>query len=506
MSDSYEINGAAAPLSPVGAKFVGIDASGNVGHIKQRRSQYIKRVALLGDSLSDLGNGSATITEMTQTGGVATATCANHFTLPGSLIHIAGANQAGYNGWHIVTAATPTTLQFSVPSDTVSPATWPVVARVLSQQRITGQSWFQWAASELGGAVQQVLNAGVGGDNTAHAAERVDYIISTDADTVVVLLGHNDIFWDDAADTDAAFARYVAICERFINAGMRVISPTLISTPLASGVSYACRQKTGRFNVLLRDWAQSTDGVIYVDLHSAVVDPTSDVAISRANVQAPDNVHLSVYGAQLFGAVLADAMRPFVQVHSILPCSALPIPENLCTNPTMRGTGGYTGNASGVAPLAFRCAAIGSGTWASSVVARTVEADGDDVGNNAVVSTSSSAAYDVVLVGTIDAISIVSAGDVVWGCAHIQITNPDAFAGFNFGIYIKRGTDEYWTTTLEWWSGLEANMNNVNGVFRTPKVVVPDDATFVSFMIMGTVVNAGEAVTVKMGRVGLFKE
>ena len=503
---NYIIDGAQAPLSPVGAKLFGADVSGNVGYVKQPRSQYIKRVALLGDSLSDLGNGSATITNLVQSGGVATATCGTHYNLPGSLVHITGSNQAGYNGWHIVTASTPTTIQFAVPADTVSPATTPVVIRMLSQQRITGQSWFQWAASKLGGAVQQVLNAGVGGDNTTQAAERVDYIIGTDADTVVVLLGHNDVFWDEAADTDAAFARYVAICGRFINAGMRVISPTLISTPLASGVGYVCRQKAARFNVLLRDWAQETDGVIFVDLHAAIVDPTSDVAISRANVQAPDNVHLSVYGAQVFGSVLAAAMRPFVQVHNILPSSALPIAENLCTNPTLRGTGGYTGNASGAAPLAFRSAMFGSGTWASSVVARAVEADGDDVGNNAVLTTASSTAYDVVLIGTIDVISIVSPGDVLWGCAHLQITNPDAFAGFNFGVYIKRGSDEYWATASEWFGGLETNMNNVNGVFRTPNVVVPADATFVSFMLMGTVVNAGEAVTVKIGRVGLFKE
>lgn len=500
-----ELNNTSSPLSSTRAKVFCVDAQDNAGYT-QLFAPYIKRVALLGDSLTDLGNGSATVTNLVQTGGVATATCAAHFTLPGSVIHVAGATQAGYNGFHVVTAATPTTIQFAVPADTVSPATAAVAIRVVSQQRITGQSWFQWANAALGGVLEQVVNAGVGGDTTTLAAERIPYILGTDADAVVVLLGHNDIFWDDAADTDAAFARYTAICDRFLNAGRRVICPTLISTPLASTVSYTCRQHAARFNVLLRQWAQETDGALLVDLHAAVVDPTSNVAISRANVQAPDNVHLSVYGAQLFGNALAAALRPFVNVGNILPASALPIPENLCTNPTMQGSGGYTGNASGAAPANFQCAVLGSGTWVSSVAARTIGNDGDDIGNNAVTTTASSSAGDVVLVGTADVISQVASGDVVWGCAHVQITNPDAFAGFNFGVYIKRGADEYWTSATEWWGGIEANMNATNGVFKTPKVTIPSDATFVSFVIMGTIVNAGEAVTVKMGRVGLFKE
>ena len=72
----------------------------------------------------------ASITGITQTAGVATATYgAVHGKSIGDLITIIGANEAGYNGEHeVLTAPTTTTLTYSVDSGTASPATGTITA------------------------------------------------------------------------------------------------------------------------------------------------------------------------------------------------------------------------------------------------------------------------------------------------------------------------------------------------------------------------------------------
>lgn len=60
MSDEYTIDGAASPLSPVGAKLFGADASGNVGWMRKptgiRAGIAPIRVATFGDSTASLGH------------------------------------------------------------------------------------------------------------------------------------------------------------------------------------------------------------------------------------------------------------------------------------------------------------------------------------------------------------------------------------------------------------------------------------------------------------------
>jgi len=60
-----------------------------------------------------------------QTAGTATITyAAAHGLKPGDIITVGGANQAGYNGDHVVlTTPTSTTATFAVDSGTVTPAT-----------------------------------------------------------------------------------------------------------------------------------------------------------------------------------------------------------------------------------------------------------------------------------------------------------------------------------------------------------------------------------------------
>lgn len=77
------------------------------------------------DVLATVQNVNSSITNLTQSGGIATATVSsNHFLAPGIEITIAGADQSDYNGVKTVTTVLSTTqFQFAVDSGAVSPAT-----------------------------------------------------------------------------------------------------------------------------------------------------------------------------------------------------------------------------------------------------------------------------------------------------------------------------------------------------------------------------------------------
>lgn len=74
-----------------------------------------------------------TLTSLTQTGGLATATLAGHGLQTGDVVRIADADQAGYNGTHRITRVDDDTYTFAVDSGTVSPATGTVTALLLQQ-------------------------------------------------------------------------------------------------------------------------------------------------------------------------------------------------------------------------------------------------------------------------------------------------------------------------------------------------------------------------------------
>lgn len=67
------------------------------------------------------------VVSLTQVGGVATAEIGAHTYQVGNKFKLSGADQAGYNGVHPITAKTATTISFAVAGGLVSPATGEIV-------------------------------------------------------------------------------------------------------------------------------------------------------------------------------------------------------------------------------------------------------------------------------------------------------------------------------------------------------------------------------------------
>lgn len=99
-----------------------------------------------------------TLTSLTQSNGLATATKSGHGLSDGDPVTIAGANQSGYNLTNVnVTVTSSSTFTFPVASATVSPATGTITATPVSE------SYFNMVAScNYGG--QQVFQESSGGN------------------------------------------------------------------------------------------------------------------------------------------------------------------------------------------------------------------------------------------------------------------------------------------------------------------------------------------------------
>lgn len=74
-------------------------------------------------TISNFYAGVSTLTSLTQSTGIATATLNNHGITPGRWVLISGAIPTGYNGWFKVTSATQNTFTYTCSSGLSSPAT-----------------------------------------------------------------------------------------------------------------------------------------------------------------------------------------------------------------------------------------------------------------------------------------------------------------------------------------------------------------------------------------------
>ena len=504
---NYIIDGAVNPLSPVGAKLLAADASGNVGWVGIPPAK-IKNVAILGDSLVEMNGYGQNASALTQTGGVASATIAAHGIPVGERVYVKGAGQADYNGWHVVTA-TPdaNTLQYAVPVGTVSPATHAAgesAIQIRTDARMPGSAWFQWLNGRLGGTLNLVLNAGHGGASVELATSRVAEVVASGADTVILLVGHADLFWSTETAADV-FADWKALADALISYGLTVVAVTL-EADSDTGIGTTRKKVVQDFNYMLMEYASETRGVIAADIYSALVNPTSATGIAKSNVHQPDKIHLANLGADLVGEAIKTAISDHVHRVNYLPSSIIQTAnKQIFANPLMQGAAGGVLNVSGTAADSMIAMKFGTGTWTGSSADRTAVADGDVIGKNAILSTANAVSGDTVFLGTGDLVASLGSNTQLWAIAHVQITGAARLAALKVGLLAKVGSDEQWCTALEWWSGMQTGMQDINLVMRTPVMITPSGMTELMFYLQCVAGTTG-AISMKIGRLGIYAE
>ena len=119
-------------------------------------------LVMVGDSITEFQTAKKTISSLTQSAGVATATCTAHGLNTGWQM-LLGAVQDGYNGRRYITRADANSFTYPVDSTIAATATTTSTLAVLTQFRGNDTSWFSWANARLGGRLALLWNAGRGG-------------------------------------------------------------------------------------------------------------------------------------------------------------------------------------------------------------------------------------------------------------------------------------------------------------------------------------------------------
>ena len=117
--------------------------------------------------LTDVAEGAGK--DLTQTGGVATATYPSHGRSVGQFLWVLGANQSGYDGIHEILTAGAGSFTYAVDAGTVSPATGTVTMYVVTP--VGAESVNTGPISALAGTLTQIVNPLSGWDAVTNALD-----------------------------------------------------------------------------------------------------------------------------------------------------------------------------------------------------------------------------------------------------------------------------------------------------------------------------------------------
>lgn len=194
---------------------------------------------------------------------------------------------------------------------------------------------------------------GVASDNTIKLLARMDDVLLTDADIVMIMIGTNDLIEDRTIE--AITADMENILDQIINAGKKVIiQPTLHRRPDTS-FEIAYNEKVDLLNASYRTIAAARSENVVV-----AADPT---AYNQALVDNPalvttDGIHPLAYGAFLIGTTCAPIITE--KVLSTTPVNDINyIPEFIGNGGEVRN--GATGEAPNLWKLDFANPADGVG-------------------------------------------------------------------------------------------------------------------------------------------------
>ena len=476
-------------------------------------SNHAYSVVLAGDSITSQCFATITPTSITSSGTTATVTYAGHSLAVGQQCTIQGCTETGYNGcWRVASATATTFTVTTTATPSASPATGS--PQICLGNAYQNNGYFSY----LTGANLSLLNnAGLGGDTTAGLYSRLQTDVHTyAADCVIVNIGINNLrtggataaaTWTGAAGSEGI----KEVVDAILATGRRVILCTII--PLDVGDSFfstavggiTCPKRILAVNRSIRAYCNTTPNLYLADVAAPLASTNADGRALAANIgSAP---HPSPAGAQLMAIPIMDALelcgaRPISLVSSELDTvNSDAGSKNVTYNPFFTGTGGSKDTGvTGTMADSWRTERLnGSPTVVCTTEARTIAADGDALGNNQVLTISSTAASDQIQFR-----SFITYGtqftnaDIINLLSHVQISsavNLQYFYGFVEVVVDAVNYFAYWD-----YNGTGTAIPSLNQVIQTRPLTVP--AGTISNYYIGFVAQfsgAGGAV-VKFGR------
>ena len=154
---------------------------------------------------------------------------------------------------------------------------------------------------------------------------------------VECMIGLNDYSTGIAAAT--TIANLQSIYSQCLANGSRVIAFTVTpQTTMTAGGN----GNLMAVNKWIRDFCEATPGMVLIDAHSVLLDPTSADGVARAGLTY-DTTHPDSDGAWWIGKLMADTLRPFVKPEPRPIWGNQTLTNNALTNGKCTGTTGTTG-------------------------------------------------------------------------------------------------------------------------------------------------------------------
>jgi len=464
------------------------------------------------DSLSAFGSVGGTGTA-TAVGNVATVVLTNHGEVSGNTVtlHLSQNNVQEYHGiWKVASVISKDV--FTVILNSAPPGPAGTIS-VVGARSFSSGSIDQSVNYRLGGPLNIVVNAGIGGNTSAQALARLDTdVIAFKPTFCRVMVGTNDIrYVQTAAAKDASVANIIQICQRLMDAGITPVLCTILPVGIGDQGFSIVTPLIVSANAALASYAAATPGVLFADTFSAIVDnsATDNRALSSCLV---DTVHLNAIGAYLVSFPVANCMEKYVSnplplVAGNADTVALSSGSaNRLNNPLFITSGGTPG-AGITGTVASNWAATAGGTCTAevSLIPRTLADDGDKRGNNQHVVATSSALDDNIKFRTIQTISQYKAGDTIFfdaafamrAASNVKYALWDMevyMAGQTYHVYVDAGSS----------LGYPSAEVPTRGVKRSGRFKLPYDATDVKLSLQVQFLGAGSATyDIGLARIGV---
>lgn len=465
------------------------------------------------DSLAQFGSAGASGTA-TAVGNIATVVLTNHGEAVGNTVtlHLSQNNIQEYHGiWQVATVQSKDV--FTVILRDTPPGPAGTIAVANTNRSFSSASIDQAVNFRLGGALNFVINAGIGGDTTSQVLARLDNdVIAFTPNFCRVMIGTNDIrYVQTVAAKDAAVANIIQICQRLMDAGITPVLCTILPVGIGDQGFSIVTPLIVAANVALANYASATPGVLFADTFSAMVDnaATDNRALSTC---LSDNVHINAIGANLVSFPIANCMEKYVSnplplVAGNADTVALSAGSTNRLNNPLFITSGGTANAGITGTVANNWAATagGSCTAVASLVPRTIADDGDKRGNNQHVVATATALDDNIKLRTIQTISQYKAGDTIFFDAAFAMRSASnvKFALWDLEVYMAGQTYHMYVdagSSL----GFPSAEVPTRGVKRSGRFKLPYDATDVKLSLQVQFLGAGSATyDIGLARIGV---
>jgi lysophospholipase L1-like esterase len=465
-------------------------------------------LAAIGDSFIQNSSRPASASAVSITNGKLSCT-ATHQGFNGSLFYMTGANEEAINSvWRMGTGTTASAIlnaervDGTIVADVTGTGTiTAVIPNVASNVDTLGQ-----IANLSEGRIKKGLPLGFSGKKASYIKTKVGQIIATRPNYCIEFAGINDIAAGDSASV--VFGERLSIWQELVNAGIATIVLSL--PPYTASYTAAKHKALLAHNDLCRNYCLK-NGILFIDVYSDLVDPTSSTGAHKANLST-DNLHFSSAGRDIIAAkVWSEVQNSVLQLKekiklpssinetSVFDASILQV----APNPLFTVTGGTV-----TAPASGNCA--GSWTLAQSgtpvSVVGSLVARSDGYGNDQVVTYVPDSDADGFTLQSASFNSNAVAGDRLRLVVEVAISGAANLKTLEVALNTQSGGVTAVTKVNGSYSTPQyLTQTNFTRLFISDEITVPASGAVCSISILAVSSGAdANGTEVKFGRVGVY--